>query len=132
MKTNFRAKDVMKADFVLLDGLATVKEGIQALLNENAHTLFVKRRNDDDEYGIVVLADIAQKVLAQDKAPERINLYEIMTKPVIGIDPEMNIRYCARLFARFGLSIAPVMAGREIMGVITYNDLVLHDLEAEQ
>lgn len=132
MKTIIRAKDVMKADFVLLDGLATVKEGIQALLKENAHTLFVKRRNDDDEYGIVVLADIAQKVLAQDKAPERINLYEIMTKPVIGIDPDMNIRYCARLFARFGLSVAPVMAAREILGVINYNDLVLHNLESEK
>lgn len=132
MKAIIRVKEVMKPEFVLVDGLSTVQEGIQMLLKENAHTLFIKPRSEDDEYGIVVLADIAQKVLAQHKAPERVNLYEIMTKPIIGVDPEMDTRYCARLFSRFGLSVAPVIENRKIIGVVTYNNIVLHNLEVQR
>lgn len=126
-----RARDVMNGGFFIMDGMATVQEGIDALLGKNAHTLFVRPRDDDDEHGIVVLADIAKKVLAVDKAPERVNLYEIMSKPALGIDPDMDIRYVARIFNRFGLSTAPVIENKEIIGVVTYNELVLHGLLKE-
>jgi signal-transduction protein with cAMP-binding, CBS, and nucleotidyltransferase domain len=125
-----RVRDVMQDSFVLLDGLATVQEAIDSMLRQNADTVFIRPRHEDDEHGIVVLADIAQKVLAHDRAPERINLYEIMTKPMIGVAPDMNIRYCARLFARFGLSTAPVVESRQILGVVTYREIVLHGLLA--
>jgi len=122
------AREVMKDDFILLDGLATVKEGIDKLLSKNAHVLFVDKRNSDDEYGIVVLPDIAAQVIAPDKSPERVNLYEIMTKPMISVDPDMDIRYVAKLFSRFGLSVGPVVEKQAIIGVISYNELVLHGL----
>lgn len=127
-KRIIRVRDVMKSDFIVMDGIKTVREGIDALLKEDAHTLLIRRRNDNDEFGIVVLADIAKKVLAVDKAADRVNLYEIMSKPALGVDPDMDIRYCARLFYRFGLSTAPVIENKEVIGVITYNEIVLHGI----
>ena len=127
-KKVIRARDVMQNNFLLMDGLATVQEAIDALLRENADTIFIKRRNEDDAFGIVVLTDIAQKVLAVDKAPERVNLYEIMAKPVMSIEPELSIKYCARLFSRFGLSVAPVIKDEKILGAVTYREIVLHGL----
>ena len=56
------------------------------------------------------------------------NVYEIMSKPVIAVRPAMNIRYCARLFHRFGIPLAPVIEGEEIRGVVTYDQLVLKGL----
>lgn len=125
-----RVRDIMRDHFVLMDGVSTVAEGIAALSRQGAHTLFIRRRSGDDEFGIVALADIASKVLGADKSPERVNLYEVMTKPVLHVDPEMDIRYCARLFFRFGLSTAPVIEGDEIIGVVTYNEMVLNGLLA--
>lgn len=127
-KRIIRVRNVMKSDFIVMDGIKTVREGIDALLKEDAHTLLIRRRNDNDEFGIVVLADIAKKVLAVDKAADRVNLYEIMSKPALGVDPDMDIRYCARLFYRFGLSTAPVIENKEVIGVITYNEIVLHGI----
>ncbi len=127
-KTIVRVREVMTQQFVILDGIATVEEGIQALLKKDAHAVIIQRRCEEDEYGIVVLPDIAQKVLSVDKAPERVNLYEIMTKPVLAVDPELDIRYCARLFYRFGLSMAPVIQDKEVLGIVTYNDIVLRGL----
>jgi len=127
-KAIIRVKDVMKSSFMLMEGLATVQEAIDVMIKENADTVFIKPRDDNDEFAIVVLSDIAKKVLAVDKSPERINLYEIMTKPVMGVDPDMDIRYCARLFSRFGLSTAPVIKESKILGIVTYNEIVLHGL----
>jgi predicted transcriptional regulator len=120
-----RVRDVMQADFDLVDGLITVADALRSMQHVETKALIVDKRSEDDEYGIVVLADIAKKVLAQDRSPERVNVYEIMSKPVVAVDPEMDIRYCARLFERFGLSRAPVIEHRRVIGVVGYTDMVL-------
>jgi len=98
----------------------------------NASYVIIKKRNDDDEYGVVMLSDIAKKVLAKDKSPERVNLYEIMSKPVISVAPEMDVRYCARLFDNFGLASAPVMENNTIVGVVGYKALVFEGILVEK
>ncbi|WP_271271247.1 CBS domain-containing protein [Aliamphritea hakodatensis] len=120
-----RVKDVMVQDYAIVDGLMTVKEAIAIYKQRNVAALLIDKRNDDDEYGILLLSDIAKQVLAKDRAPERVNIYEIMTKPVIAVEPEMDIRYSARLFDNFGLSIAPVIDAGEVKGVVSYNEIVL-------
>ena len=37
------------------------------------------------------------------------NVYEIMSKPVVSLDPDMDVRHCARMFDQFGLSSVPVI-----------------------
>ncbi len=76
----------------------------------------------------MLLTDIAHKVLAVDRAPERVNVYEVMTKPVVGVDPDMDIRYCARLFSNFGFSYAPVIDYGELKGIVGFAELLLNDL----
>ena len=87
------------------------------------------RRNADDEYGIVELEDIATNVLARNRAPDRVNVYEIMEKPLVGVDPAMDIRYCARLFERYRLNRAAVVEGREVIGIVSYADIVIKGMK---
>ncbi|MDO6460444.1 CBS domain-containing protein [Granulosicoccaceae sp. 1_MG-2023] len=121
-------RDVMSSGFLEIDGLATVAEVLTRMRQHNTTVVIVKRRDPGDAYGIVVLADIARKVLARDRAPERVNIYEIMTKPVIDADAGMNVKYCARLFDRFGLSVAPVIENDRVVGIVSYRELVLKGL----
>ena len=123
-----RVRDVMKQQFDMVDGMATVREALQTMKHVETKCLIVDKRHEDDEYGMVLISDIARKVLAVDRAPERINVYEVMAKPVIAIDPEMDIRYCARLFDRFGLSRAPVVDHGKVIGIISFTDMVLRGL----
>jgi len=124
-----RVKDVMKRNFDLVDGKQTVSEALKKMGHTETRTLIVDKRHENDEYGIVLLADIARKVLAKDRSPERVNIYEIMSKPVFSVQPEMDIRYCARLFEQFHLHRAPVMECGKLLGIVSYNDMVLHDLD---
>ena len=123
-----RVRDVMKHNFDMVEGMATVAKALETMQHVETKTLIVKPRDDDDEIGIVVLSDISREVLARDRAPDRVNIYEIMVKPAFTVHPDMDIRYCARLFDRFGLSRAPVVKDREVLGIVSLTDLVLKGL----
>ncbi|MDD1781455.1 CBS domain-containing protein [Enterovibrio sp. ZSDZ35] len=131
MKLTKRVSDVMKDDFALIDGLTTVAEAIRIARDRQIKALVIKKRNDDDEYGFVLMNDIAKKVLSQNRSPERVNVYEIMTKPALGVPPDMNVKYCARLFERFGISRAPVIENGEVLGVVSYNSIVMYGMLAD-
>ncbi|MDH5611748.1 MAG: CBS domain-containing protein [Gammaproteobacteria bacterium] len=123
-----RVRDVMKKEFDMVDGKMTVMEALRTMKHVETKTLVVNKRHDDDEYGILLISDIAKKVLAKDRSPERTNVYEIMSKPLLPIDPKMDIRYCARFLERFGLSRAPVIENGKVIGIVSFTDLVLHGL----
>ena len=127
-KQIIRARDVMREKHLELDGMATVKEALDAMKAANASVVIVKKRHENDAFGIVLVSDIAKKVLAKDRASERINVYEIMTKPVLSLDPELDVRYCARMFDNFGLSHAPVIENGEVLGIVGYRGLVFYGL----
>ncbi len=120
-----RVKDIMKPDFDLVDGMDTVADVLKTSVHAESKCFIVNMRHEDDEFGIVLLSDIAKKVLARDKSPERVNIYEIMTKPLISVDPDMDIRYCTRLFENFGLSRVPVVENKKVIGIVGYTDIVL-------
>lgn len=123
-----RARDVMQAQHLQLDGMATVSQALDAMRSIKSNAVIVKKRDQNDAFGIVLLSDIVKRVLALDRAPERVNLYEIMSKPVIPIEPDMDVRYVARMFDSFGLSSAPVVENNEVIGIVSYDGLIFDGL----
>jgi len=123
-----RVRDVMTGNYQLVDGLMMTDQALTRMKETGASVLIVDKRNDNDEYGIVLLSDIAREVLAVSRAPERVNIYEIMTKPVVSVDPNMDIRYCARLFNQLGFSYAPVIDHGKLLGIVGYADMLLKGL----
>ena len=130
-KNILRVADVMELDFGTVHGIATVDEALVLMRSRGLSFLVVEKRDPDDEFGLITTRDIAEHVLAPHRPADRVNVYEIMSKPALSVRPAMNIRYCARLFHRFGISIAPVTEEDRIVGIVTYDQLVLRGL-AEQ
>jgi predicted transcriptional regulator len=125
-----QVKDAMTTDnYQFADGMMTVAEGIKLAKEHNVNALIINKRNAHDEYGLVMLADIAKEVLAKDRSPDRVNLYEIMAKPLLSVNPSMDVRYCARLFERFSIHLAPVVEDAEIIGMVDYINMVFSQVE---
>ena len=121
-----RVREVMRTELHTIDGLATVSEAIALMRRHHVSSLAVPRRDDDDEMGLVGITDVARKVIAENRALERVNVYEIMTKPVLTLPSEMQARYAVRLLVRFGVSRAVVVDhDRNPVGIATLRDLVL-------
>ncbi len=128
MSEIIRVKDVMNTEVMMVNGKDTLHDGLLKIRECSAHVLIVDKRHEDDEYGIVCMTDIANKVIAHDKSPERINIYEVMSKPAICVKENMDVRYCARLFRKIGLHLAPVSDGKKIVGIVSYVDMVFKGL----
>ena len=120
-----RARDIMHKGVVSIDGMATASEAVAIMRSENVPSLLVKKRHKDDAWGILVIQDLVAGVIIEGRSPAEVNVYEIMTKPVITVPADMDIRYVARLIYRAGIRRAPVEEGGEIVGIISLSSLVL-------
>ena len=121
-------RKAMRTDVTFIDGRKNILEALRAMRDGSCTILVVEKRSDHDEYGLLTLSDIAQQVIAKDRAPERVHVFEIMSKPVISENPTMDIRYCARLLQQFGIRRAPVIDDHQVVGMISYYHLVLEAL----
>ncbi|MDH3234570.1 MAG: CBS domain-containing protein [Alphaproteobacteria bacterium] len=124
-------KDVMSDPPRTIDGLAPVSEAINAMREHNVSSLVIDRRHVGDEWGLLVVHDIAAKVIGLDRSPERVSVHEVMSKPVVTVDAAMDIRYAIRLLTRFGLSRSLVTEADELIGVVTLRDMVFRFTDAE-
>jgi CBS domain-containing protein len=118
----------MRTEVTEVEGTLDVLSALKIMKEVRATSLIVKRRDERDEHGLLLFSDIAKKVIAKDRAPERVSVYEVMAKPVLSVRPDMEIRYCARLFENFGISHAPVVENGEIVGIVSFYLLVLHGI----
>lgn len=117
--------EVMTPSPKTVHGLTTVQEAIEIMRENVISSVVVEKRYEGDEYGLLVVTDIATKLIAKDKSPERANVYELMTKPVVSVDKDMDIKYACRLLAHFGISRALVTKGGGLVGIVTLRDMVL-------
>jgi predicted transcriptional regulator len=131
MSKEVSVRDVMRTNVTFVDGQINVMEAMRIMKRVGATSLIVERRSPDDEIGMVLFSDIAKEVIAKNRAPERVNVYEIMAKPVISVRPEMRVRYCARLFERCGISHAPVVESDKVIGIVSYYLLVLGAIDLD-
>jgi signal-transduction protein with cAMP-binding, CBS, and nucleotidyltransferase domain len=109
--------------------MASVREAAAMMRSSGATELLVAKRNDDDAWGIVTIMDMVKHVIVPSRDADNVFVYEIMTKPIITVPAQMDIRYAIRLMQRIGVRRTPVDDRGEIVGMITLDSLVLdHDI----
>lgn len=118
-----KATDIMNTHVVSIRGSATIAEAVKLMAQKGVHCLMVDRRTDADAYGIITETDIVYQVIAYGKDPHTVRVFEIMTKPCITVNPELEVEYVARLFAMTGIRRAPVIQG-ELLGIISTTDIL--------
>jgi CBS domain-containing protein len=123
IKVMLKASQIMTDDVATIRGSATVAEAVKLMKLKNLRALVVCLRNSEDAYGIVIHADVVNKVVAYGKDANTMRVYEIMTKPCIVVNPDLGVEYVARLFAVTGIRIAPVIKG-DLLGVISESDIL--------
>ena len=122
-----RARDVMQKEVRTIDGMASSKEAAEMMRSLKVSELLVAKRNEDDAWGIVTVMDLAKHVVIPGRDAKNVFVYEIMTKPVITVPAEMDIRYVIRLIQRIGVRRAPVEQTGEIVGMVTLSHLILNN-----
>jgi len=120
---HLRARDIMQTDLATILPEHTVQDAAALMRHHGVRSLIVEQEADD-AYGIITYADIVDKVLAYGFDPAEMRVDEIMTKPVIMVNPAMKVEMIARLFANSNVGHAPVIEDDKIIGMVSMTDLI--------
>jgi len=125
--TDFQSvRDIMMSDFIKIEGITKVSDALATMNQKKINAILIEPRNEADVYGIMTRRDIARKVIGERRKLHETHVYEIMTKPVLSVPPNMPLSYAARHLTNFKVSYAMVLENNAVIGMISLNGIVQH------
>ncbi|MBI4744201.1 MAG: CBS domain-containing protein [Actinobacteria bacterium] len=118
-----KAKDIMVKEIIMIDETETVAVAVKKMSEKKVSCLIVNRKDYEDAYGIITRRDVVNKVVALGQNPYELQVGDIMTKPLVTVTPNLNIRYVAKLMSDTGVRRMPVFDGHKMMGIISNSDI---------
>jgi CBS domain-containing protein len=85
--------------------------------------------NDGELVGIFTERDLMSRVVAVGRDTAKTMVSEVMTDDPLTIDPNDSLDTCLTLMRRHNFRHLPVCRGRELRGVVSLRDILLHDLD---
>jgi CBS domain-containing protein len=107
----------------LISPYARVRELLQLMQEKNERYIIVERTGEHDAYGIVTYTNVLEAIYEQDGDMDLLNVYDVATKPMIQIVPDLDIRYAAQLMIRHRIKHLSVTWEGKIIGVISMLDI---------
>ncbi|OGG97237.1 MAG: signal transduction protein [Candidatus Lambdaproteobacteria bacterium RIFOXYD2_FULL_50_16] len=129
---------LMTKNVITVTGNKLVSDAIALMKEHKITSVVVLPRNEDDTFGIVTERDVLGKVIdpGEDVSidPWNTPVFQIMTKPVISVNPEMRVKYALRLMQKFKIRRLLVVDGDRLAGMISETDVLkaVHELPTTQ
>lgn len=101
---------------------ATVYAAIERMADKEVGALLVLEA--DKLVGVVTERDYIRKVALQGKSSQTTQVREIMTSPVIYVNPADTLEKCMALMTLRRVRHLPVLDGEQLVGIISMRDLV--------
>jgi CBS domain-containing protein len=120
-----KVESIMTRNVITIMGSATVAEAVKLMKEKGLRALIVEPRNEFDPFGTITESDIVYKVVAFGHDPNKMRVYEIMTKPCIVVTPDLGAEYVARLFAQNRIRRSPVVQGNKLLGIVSITDILV-------
>jgi CBS domain-containing protein len=108
------------------DAGQTVLEVAQAMVERNIGAVPVLR--DGVLVGIFSERDLMKRVVVEGRDPRATLVGDVMTEDPLTVSPEESLETCMLLMRRHGFRHLPVCAGKELRGIVSLRDILLHDL----
>ena len=118
-----KVKDLMAEDVKKIRPEASVMDAIQRMVSEHVTSLLIEGKTLSD-YGIITRRDVITKVVASGKDLHKTTVSEVMSRGLIMVAPEDDVRKAAMLMAKTGLRRFPVIKEDKVVGLISNGDIL--------
>ena len=113
--------EVMRSDIATLESGSTVEDALRAMQEKTARSILVS--NKGEVVGIVSKTDVLFKVTSQGRNPGKVKLREIMTSPVLAVNPQTTIKEALSLMDKNKVRQLMVHAFAAPLGMLTREDI---------
>jgi CBS domain-containing protein len=118
---SLKVEDVMVEDVVTVEDDVTVKKAVTIMNKYEIGCLIVTKRGKP--VGIVTERDMLTRVLAESRNPERTKIAEIVSRPLVIAEPDMDLEEAARLMFKMKVKKLPVVSDGRLVGLVTLTDI---------
>jgi len=116
-----KVEDVMVESVITVDADSSVMRAVKVMNEHEIGCLVVTRRGK--AVGIITERDLLKRVIAKSKNPSRTKVREIMTKPLIAGEPDMDLEDATKLMFERKIKKLPVVEHGRLLGLITLTDV---------
>jgi CBS domain-containing protein len=116
-----RVKNIMTKEVISVDASVNVNNAAKMMEDAKVGAIIVMENNSP--VGIITDRDFAIKIVAH-AYPITTSVKQIMSQPLIGVDPEESVWAVADLMYTRGVRKIPVIDDDKVVGIITATDLI--------
>ncbi len=116
--------DTMKREIVTVDEETSVADAAGMMREKGEGCAIILRKGSP--IGIVTERDVTWKVAGNGLSPGSVKVSEIMSMPLITIDPDADLVEAARLMDKYRIRRLAVVKGGILYGILTALDIARH------
>ncbi|MDQ1279633.1 MAG: hypothetical protein QG670_895 [Thermoproteota archaeon] len=118
-----KIKEFMSKDLHTIGAEMTVAEAARVMAADENQEGYLIASNVGKPLGIVTENDIVNRVVAKNLDPSKTKVTEIMTSPLITVDPDEDLLDASRIMLEHNVKKVVVMKGEIVYGIITAYDI---------
>jgi signal-transduction protein with cAMP-binding, CBS, and nucleotidyltransferase domain len=121
-KKELKVREIMSCPCVTEDEGALVTQIVKDMAEMEIGSVVIT--SGRQPVGIVTERDIALKVLLQNKQADEVKAKEIMSSPLVSIDPATTVDEASKLLAKKHLKRLPVVEDGTLLGIVSIRNIL--------
>ena len=127
-------KEAMKTNIAMVEPSTTVFKAANIMKKRRIGNVIIVEKKQP--IGILTESDIIRKIVAEGKDPKEVIIKDVMSTPIIVIEPYINLEEALKTMGKCNVRRLPVIENDELIGIITQKDIsiispILHEISRE-
>ena len=122
-RTEVKIEDVMRKEVIAARDTDTIVAVSRLMSKDNIGSVVIVSKSGKP-VGIVTERDIVKRVTAKNLAPAKVKASSVMSKPLMTIDPDVDIAEAMKRMKRMGVRRLIVMKKGDMVGMVSAKDIV--------
>ena len=111
----------MVREVITLDENSTVREAAEIMNKFGIGSLIIVSKGK--AVGIMTERDVLRRVVAEAKNAESTKVKEIMTTPLVVVEPSFDLEEATKLMFQMKIKKLPVVDGKKLVGLVSLTDI---------